>query len=480
MNDERDTFHMDLEEFRRNGYKAIDWVVDYLKNVESYPVLSQVSPSDIRTRLPEHPPEEGEEFDSMLRDMTEIVLPGITHWQSPNFFAYFPANSSPPAILGEILSAGLSVQGMLWATSPACTEVETHMMDWLVEMLALPEKFASHTEGGGVIQHTASDATLCALLAARERCTHGQSNKLGCDGKLVAYTSAQAHSSIEKACMIGGIGTENLRLIEVDDEFAMRPQALAAQIAADKAQGLVPFFVCTCVGTTSSLALDPIGQVAAVAKKHDLWLHVDAAMAGTAAICPEFRFINEGVEDADSYTFNPHKWMFTNFDCNAFFVADRSALINALSILPEYLRNQASESGAVFDYRDWHVPLGRRFRALKLWFVIRHYGCKGLQHHIRHHVALAQEFKRWVEDSEDFVLAVDTPLNLVCFYHRDGDAVTERIMQIVNERGTMYLTHTKLNGRFTLRMSIGQTRTEKRHVEKAWRQLLEAARNIAA
>ena len=479
MNDERDTFHMDLEEFRSNGHKAVDWVVDYLKSVESYPVLSQASPNEIRARLPEHPPEEGESFDEMLKDMTDIVLPGITHWQSPNFFAYFPANSSPPSILGEILSAGLSVQGMLWATSPACTEVETHMMDWLVELLGLPEKFASHTDGGGVIQHTASDATLCALLAARERTTEGQSNKRGCDGKLIAYTSAHAHSSIEKACMVAGIGTGNLRLIDVDEEFAMRPQALAEQIEADKSQGLEPFFVCTCVGTTSSLALDPIARIAAVTKEHGLWLHVDAAMAGTAAVCPEFRFINDGVADADSYTFNPHKWMFTNFDCNAFFVADRAALINALSILPEYLRNEASESGSVFDYRDWHVPLGRRFRALKLWFVIRHYGTKGIQHHIRHHVALAQDFKRWVQDSEDFELVVDSPLNLVCFHHRDGDAVTERIMQAVNEAGRMYLTHTKLNGRFTLRMSIGQTHTEARHVREGWRVLQEAAEAAA-
>ena len=478
MNERDKSFHMDLEQFRRNGYKAIDWVVDYLQDVESYPVLSRISPNDIRRQLPPHPPEEPEEFQDMLRDMSEIVLPGITHWQSPNFFAFFPGNSSPPSILGEILAAGLSVQGMLWATSPACTEVETHMMDWLVEMLGLPEKFTSHAAGGGVIQHSASDATLCALLAARERATQGQSNVSGCTGNLVAYTSAQAHSSIEKACMIAGIGTENLRLIDVDDKFAMRPDVLDQQIKADKEAGLVPFFVCTCVGTTSSLALDPVADVAKVANDYGLWTHVDAAMAGTAAICPEFRFINDGVDRTDSYTFNPHKWMFTNFDCNAFFVADRAALINALSILPEYLRNQATASGEVFDYRDWHIPLGRRFRALKLWFVIRHYGVKGLQHHIRHHVALAQEFKQWIDDSEDFELAVDTPLNLVCFHHRDGDDATEQIMRKVNQGGTMYMTHTKLNERFTLRMSVGQTRTERQHVENAWHQLREASRSL--
>jgi aromatic-L-amino-acid decarboxylase len=478
MSDIPESFHMDLEEFRSNGYKAIDWVVDYLKNVESYPVLSQVSPNEIRNRLPSGPPDEGERFDAMLRDVTEIVLPGITHWQSPNFFAYFPCNSSPPAILGEILSAGLGVQGMLWATSPACTEVETQMMDWLVQMLGLPEKFSSQTDGGGVIQHSASDATLCALLAAREQVTEGRSNKLGCDGQLIAYTSAQAHSSIEKACMIAGIGSDNLRLIEVDEAFALRPDALDRQVRIDKERGLLPFFVCTCVGTTSSLALDPVADIAKVAKEHDLWVHVDAAMAGTAAICPELRFINDGVEDADSYTFNPHKWMLTNFDCNAFFVADRAALIGALSILPEYLRNQATISGSVFDYRDWHVPLGRRFRALKLWFVIRHYGLNGLRHHIRLHVELAQTFKQWVVESEEFELAVDTPLNLICFAHRDGDEVTEAIMQRVNSSGRIYLTHTKLRDRFTLRMSIGQTRTEHVHVENAWRQLLQTARSV--
>ena len=476
MNDSQDSFHMDIDEFRQNGYKAVDWVADYLENVESYPVLSQASPNSIREQLPERAPEEGEDFDTMLRDMTDIVIPGITHWQSPNFFAFFTANSSPPSILGEILAAGLSVQGMLWATSPACTEVETQMMDWLVHMLGLPDKFLSSSDGGGVIQHSASDATLCALLAARERVTGGQSNRKGCRQSLIAYTSAQAHSSIEKACMIAGIGTDNLRLIQVDENFTMRPDLLDEQIRNDRDAGLEPFFVCTCVGTTSSLALDDVAAVARVANEHGLWLHVDAAMAGTAAICPEFRFINNGVEAVDSYTFNPHKWMFTNFDCNAFFVADRAALINALSILPEYLRNQATESGAVFDYRDWHIPLGRRFRALKLWFVIRHYGVSGLQYHIRQHVALAQDFKQWIVDSDDFELAVDTPLNLICFYHRDGDEASERVMNKLNQAGEMYLTHTKLNDRFVLRMSIGQTRTERKHVERAWQRLQAAGR----
>lgn len=473
------THHMDPETFRKNAYKAIDWIVDYMKNVEDYPVLSRAKPGDIRKQLPQQAPQLGESFDAMLKDLQEIIMPGITHWQSPNFFAYFPANSSAPAILGELLAAGLSVQGMLWATSPSCTEVETHLMDWLVDMLALPEKFSSHTAGGGVIQHSASDATLCALLAARERITGGGINKQGGTGKLIAYTSAQAHSSIEKGCMIAGIGSDNLRLIDVDENFAMRPAALNVQIQKDQDAGLTPFFVCTCVGTTSSLALDPIAEIAQVTQTHGLWLHVDAAMAGTAAICPEFRFINTGVENADSYTFNPHKWMFTNFDCNVFFVADRQALINALSILPEYLKNEASNAGAVFDYRDWHIPLGRRFRALKLWFVIRHYGVEGLQHHIRQHVDMAQQFKQWVMDDAHFELITDTPLNLICFRHKAGDAVTEKIMHTVNDSGKAYVTHTRLNGRYAIRLVVGQTHTELRHVENAWSLLTTAGKQAS-
>lgn len=468
-------FHMDPEEFRRNGHALVDWLVDYHRRIEEFPVLSQAAPGDIYGRLPAMAPEQGESFGAMLRDVNEIIMPGITHWQSPNFFGFFPANSSPPAVLGELLSAGLGVQGMLWATSPACTELETRMMDWLVHMLGLPERFASGGQGGGVIQDSASSATLCALIAARERTSAGQSNRHGCNGQLVAYTSAHAHSSIEKACMIAGIGSEHLRLVQVDESYAMKPLALESRIRGDRDAGLTPFFVCACVGTTSSLALDPLGDIAAICSREKLWLHVDAAMAGTAAICPEFRYINNGVEGADSYTFNPHKWMFTNFDCNALFVADRKTLIDALSILPEYLRNQATEAGAVIDYRDWQVPLGRRFRALKLWFVIRHYGIAGLRHHIRRHIELAQQFKQWVLDSDLFELAVDCPLNLICFRHREGDAASERLMQDINRSGKAYLTHTKLEGKFTLRLSVGQTYTEFRHVENVWRLLNEAA-----
>lgn len=462
------SYHMTTEELRRRGHELIDWIADYLDRVETFPVLSRVAPGEVRSLLPHDPPDKGESFDAMLADVEKIILPGITHWQSPNFFAYFPSNSSGPSILGELLSAGLGVQGMIWATSPAATELETHVLDWLVGMLGLPDFFSSSTEGGGVIQDTASSAALCALVAARERKTGLATNRSGCRGGLTAYSSSQAHSSIEKAVKIAGIGHEQLRLVEVDAAYAMSPTALAERVGRDRKEGFEPFFVSATVGTTSSNAMDPLPEIGRLCRENDLWFHVDAAMSGTAALCPEFRYIHEGVELADSYCFNPHKWMFTNFDCTAFYVRRRRDLIDALSILPEYLRNEATASGAVIDYRDWHVQLGRRFRALKLWFVIRHYGVEGLRFHVRRHVALAQELVSWIRDDERFELAAPAPLNLVCFRHRGGDAVNEELLKRLNESGGLYLTHTKLDGRTTLRMSVGQARTDEGHVRAAW------------
>jgi aromatic-L-amino-acid/L-tryptophan decarboxylase len=467
------SFHMSPEEFRRQGHAVVDWIADYQSRIESFPVLSQSKPGEIRSKLPAGPPAEGEPFDRILGDMERVILPGITHWQSPNFYAYFPANASGPGILGDLLSSGLGVQGMLWSTSPACTELETHVLDWLVSMLGLPEKFLSSSAGSGVIQDTASSASLCALLAARERATEFASNRTGCDGKLTAYCSTQTHSSVEKAMKIAGMGSDNLRAIPVDGNFAMRADALEQEIIADTSAGLLPCFVCATVGTTSSNAIDPVREIGRICGEHNLWLHVDAAMSGTAALCPEFRFIHDGVELADSYTFNPHKWMFTNFDCNCFFIADRKHLIQTLSILPEYLRNQATESGAVIDYRDWHIQLGRRFRSLKLWFVIRHYGVEGLQHHIREHIRLAQQFVDWVRNDKRFELAAPAKLNLVCFRLRSGDEANQRLMDRLNRSGDLYLTHTKLDGKFTLRFCVGQTNTQGRHVEKAWHRIQE-------
>jgi aromatic-L-amino-acid decarboxylase len=469
---------MTPDEFREYGRAVVDWIADYQENVEAMDVLSRVKPGDIRAALPDHPPSRGEPFAAILGDVSRIILPGVTHWQSPNFFAFFPSNNSGPSILGDLVSSGLGVQGMLWATSPACTELETHVLDWLVEMLDLPPEFHSSGRGGGVIQDTASSASLCAVLAARERTTRLESNQTGCNGKLIAYTSNQAHSSIEKAVGIAGIGRQNLRLVDTDADFAMRSDDLAARIDKDAGAGLIPFFVCATVGTTSSNAMDPIAEIGRVCRERGLWLHVDAAMSGTAALCPEFRSIHDGLELADSYCFNPHKWMFTNFDCDCFYVNNRKALIDSLSILPEYLRNEATKSGAVIDYRDWHVPLGRRFRALKLWFVIRHYGVDGLRHHVRRHVELAQRFVSWVEKSDAFELAAPAPLNLVCFRHKGGDEANQALLDRLNAGGRMYLTHTRLDDRLALRLCIGQSMTEARHVEEAWRLINENAAEL--
>ena len=467
------SIHMTIDEFKNNAYKVIDWIADYYKNVDSFPVLSQTVPGEIREQLPDQPPEEGETFETVLADMNEKILPGITHWQSPNFFAFFPCNSTGPAILGDMLSTGLGVQGMLWATSPACTELETHVLDWLVDMLDLPKNFKSTGTGGGVIQDTASSATLCALVAAREKASNGKINETGFDGTLRVYTSSQAHSSIEKAVKIAGIGKHNLRSIAVDNEFAMRPSELRRAIEKDITDGLTPAFVCATVGTTSSTALDSLTEIGSICSEFSIWLHVDAAMAGSAAICPEYRFIHKGLEFANSYCFNPHKFLLTNFDCSCFYVSDRAALINSLSITPEYLKNKASESNAVFDYRDWQIPLGRRFRSLKLWSVIRHYGIKGLQAHIRQHIELAMALTEEINKDDRFELMAPTVLNLVCFRYKGSDEFNEALVQRLNNSGRLYLIHTKLNNKYTIRLSIGQTKTTLDHVLKAWELILQ-------
>jgi len=474
-----DPGHMDPEAFLVAGRRALEWVAAYRAGVERHPVLSRAAPGELRDALPAEAPERGEAFETILEDLERLILPGITHWQSPGFFAYFPSNASEPSVLGELLSAGLGVQGMLWATSPACTELEAHVLDWLVGLLGLPAGFRSDGAGGGVIQDSASSAALCALVAARERATGGESNRRGCGGRLVAYASSQAHSSIEKAVRIAGLGSDNLRRIEVDERFAMRPEALRARLEADRAAGRVPCFVCATAGTTSSGAFDPIEPIAAVCRELGAWLHVDGAWAGAAAICPELRAPFAGLEGADSYCFNPHKWLLTNFDCTAFWVADRRALTAALSISPEYLRNRASDTGRVTDYRDWQVPLGRRFRALKLWLVLRHYGAERLRAMIRSHVALAAELAGWIGADPRFELAAPVSLGLVCFRHRGGDAVNQELMERLNAGGTAYLTHTRLENRLTLRFSIGQYRTRRGHVTAAWERVRAIAEDVA-
>ncbi len=467
-------FHMTPDEFRQRGAEMVEWIATYMERVETYPVMSTVEPGEIRSKLPDSPPTSGESWDSILTDLDEVVMPGITHWQSPGFYAFFNGNNSGPSILGELAAAGLGTQGMMWATSPAATELETHVLDWLAEMVNLPKQFRSTSSGGGVVNDTASTSTLVAALAARERATDYVANDTGVTGKLTAYTSAQAHSSVEKAVRLAGIGSDNLRLIDTDDNFAMRPEALATALESDVAAGLTPALVVATVGTTSSLAMDPLRPIGELAKRFGAWLHVDAAWAGSAAICPEFRYLQDGVELADSYLFNPHKWLFTNVEFSAFYVADRQALIRTMSVSPEYLRNQATDSGEVIDYRDWQITLGRRFRALKMWFVIRHYGVEGLQHHIREHVRLGQELAERVREHPKLELAAPADLNLVCFTHTDGDDASKAILNAVNASGEAFLSHTKLNDRYVVRVNVGQTHTEQRHVDHLW-ELIDSA-----
>jgi len=488
MTDQRRSSTSAAEDFRHHAHALVDWIAEYMERVDTLPVLSRSKPGEVRASLPAHPPAVGEPFDRVLADIDRVILPGVTHWQSPNFFGYFPANASGPAILGDLLSAGLGVQGMLWSTSPACTELEQLVLDWLVEMMGLPARFRndacdSTPIGGGVIQDTASSALLCAIVAARERATGFAIDRDGARAwpkQLVAYASSETHSSLVKDLRIAGLGACSLRAVATDNARAMDPDALDAAIRDDLAQAHQPFFVCATVGTTSTHAVDPVPRIAAIAQGHGLWLHVDAAHAGSAAICPEFRWVIDGAEHADSWSFNPHKWMGVNFDCSVLWVADRATLVRSLSVLPEYLRNRATESGTVVDYRDWQVPLGRRFRALKLWFVIRSLGVEGLQAIIRKHVALAQLLRSWVESDPQWEVAAPTPLSLLCIRFvgecaEEADAHNEAIMHRVNESGRAFLTHTRVDGRFTIRVSIGALTVDEHHVRALWDLLRESA-----
>ena len=462
-------YHMTPDEFRRHGHDLVEWIARYWETVEDRPITPGVAPGELRARLPADAPTAPEPFDDVLADLDDVVMSGVTHWQSPGWFGYFPANASFPSILGELAAAGLAQQGMLWSTSPITTELESHVLDWLVDLLALPREWKSTGPGGGVIQMSASDATHVALVVARHRATAaGEPVE-----RMVAYASQQAHSSIEKGAVVAGYG--HVRLVEVDERFGMDPAALAAAMTADAGAGLLPTFVASAVGTTGTTAVDPLGAIGEVARRHGAWHHVDAAYAGTAMMCPEFRVHQPRLDLADSYTFNPHKWMFTNFDCNVFWVADRSPLIETMSILPPYLRNAASQEGAVIDYRDWHVPLGRRFRALKLWFVLRSYGVEGIQHHVREHVRLAQDLAQRVEGHARLDLIAPVPFALVCFSHRDGNEATDRLAAAINASGHSYVTPSTVAGTRFIRVSIGQTHTEERHVDRLWKLIDETA-----
>ena len=459
--------HMDPDEFRVRGHEVVEWVASYMERVGELPIAPAVEPGDIRAKLPASAPEEPEPFEALMRDLDEIVLPGITHWQSPGWFAWFPANVSPPSILAELVSAGLGAQGMIWASSPALTEIEGHVLDWLVDLLGLPEHFKTATgPGGGVIQMSASDSTHLVHVVARERADAPTD-------ALVAYGSSQAHSSVERGAKIAGF--EHVRLLGVDEDFALDPEALRRAIEQDRADDLHPAIVTSAIGTTGTGAVDPIAAVADIAQEHGLWHHVDAAWAGSAMLCEEHRDKQRGAERADSYTFNPHKWLFTNFDCNVLWVADRKPLIDTLSIHRPYLRNAASDSGEVIDYRDWHVSLGRRFRALKLWWVLRSYGAQGLRTLLREHIALAQELGRRIDDHDKLERVAPVSFALVCFRHTDGNHASDAVAAAINAEPSLFVMPSSIGDTRFVRVAIGQTRTTAADVERLWRVLDAAA-----
>ncbi len=471
---------MELEEFRRHGHSFVDWMADYLAGVEDYPVMAQVKPGEIAGKLAASAPEEGEPMEDIFADFQAQVLPGITHWQHPSFFAYFPANSSPPSVLAEMLTATIAPQCMLWQTSPAATEMETRVLDWLRQMIGLPDGF------DGVIQDSASSASLCALLTARERATDWRGNEDGLIGMapLCVYVSEQVHSSADKDVMVAGLGRQNLRKIPVDDNFAMRADELEAAIEADIAAGRTPCCVIATLGSTGVGAVDPLKSIGEICRRHGIYLHVDAAWAGSALVLPECRWMIEGVEAVDSFAFNPHKWLFTNFDCCAHFVRNAEELVRTLDILPTYLKTR--EGDQVIDYRNWSVPLGRRFRALKLWFVLRSYGAAEIRRRIAAHIDMARQAADWVTEAPDFELLA--PLSLALFnfrYHPEGvddpaelDRLNEALLLKLNDSGELYLTQNNVRGAYAIRFAVGQTYTEPRHVAAAWQAIQDTARSL--
>ena len=456
------------ENFRKSAHEFVDWMADYMENVEQFPVKSQVKPGDIKSQLPNSPPTESEPMEDIFADFKRIILPGITHWQHPSFHAYFPGNSSKPSVLAEMLTSTLGVQAMIWNTSPSAAELEEQIMVWFKEMMDLPKEWV------GSIQNGASDSTLNAILTAREKVSGYTTNNIGItDNKLRVYCSEQAHSSLDKAMAIAGLGKDNLVKIPVDESFALTPSLLEKAINTDVENGFTPLMVIAAIGTTGTTAIDPLEEIGNITSTYNLWLHVDAALAGTALMLPEMRWMVKGIKKVDSLVFNPHKWMFTNFDASVYFVKDKLALINTFSENPEYLKTK--EDLEVTNYRDWGVPLGRRFRSLKLWFVIRSFGVKGLQKKIKLHLNLSTEFKNWIEDSAQFVLMAPVYLNTICFRFNDANLtideinnINEKVLEHINSSGKVYLTHTKLNGWFTIRMVIGQTNVKSHHTKMAY------------
>lgn len=469
-----------IDEFKRYAYEFIDWIADYYKNIESFPVKSQVKPKEIFDKIPDAPPENPETIDEIFKDFREIIMPGITHWQSPNFYAYFPANSSYPSMLAEMLTTALGVQGMKWETSPAATELEEKVMNWLKGMLGLPESFS------GVIQDTASTSTLASIICAREKFAAFRINQNGFKDfeGLRLYCSTETHSSIEKAVKIAGIGRNNLVKLGVDDEHRMKTNELEDAIIKDTDKGFKPFCVVAALGTTGSTAVDPLDEISMICKKYNLWLHVDAAFAGSALILPEYRWMLNGAEQADSFVFNPHKWLFTNFDCSAYFVKEKEYLVRTFEIIPEYLKTLSDSK--VNNYCDWGIPLGRRFRALKLWFVIRSFGVKGLQEKLRYQISVAKNLETKIRSEREFEILAPVSFNLICFRYKPTGAASEEDLNIINEQllhkinasGKIYISHTKLNGKYTLRMVIGQTNVREDNANRAWEVIKEISKQI--
>ncbi|MCJ9430705.1 pyridoxal phosphate-dependent decarboxylase family protein [Kordiimonas marina] len=469
---------MDSREFQKNAHEIVDWMAGYMDKVADYPVRAQTAPGEIKAQLPALPPEGGEPFADLMADFERIIVPGVTHWQHPRFFAYFPANVTPPSVLAEMLVSAMGVNAMLWETSPAATELEEQMLAWLGTMLKLPKDWS------GVIQDTASSATFCAVLMARERATDWAVNADGLQDapKLAFYTSAEAHSSLEKAVKMAGLGRASLRFVPTDKDRAMQPAALAAMMEEDRKNGVKPAMVMATVGTTGVGACDPLQAIGIIARANGALFHVDAAWAGSAMICPEFRHLLDGIESADSFVFNPHKWMGVQFDCSAHYVRERETLVRTFSIAPAYLKTREG----VTDYRDWGIQLGRRMRALKLWFVIRSYGVEGLRTMIRNHVAWARELADVIRTTDDFELVTGPILSLMSFRYRPKgmedeavDALSDRLLQAVNDDGFTYLTRTLVDDRPVIRIQIGAVQTERSHVMAAWDKVVEIARGLS-
>jgi aromatic-L-amino-acid decarboxylase len=465
---------MPVEELRAHGHRAIDWVVDYLQNVDRYPVLPDIQPGDVRRKLPPAPPEEGEAMDRILADVDLVIMPGITHWSHPRFFAYFNSSTSGPGILGELLASALNVNGMVWESCPSVSELEQLTLDWLRQMLGLPP------DCWGIIYDTASTSTLHAIAAAREALSDLNIREQGMTGRhdlprLRAYMSDLAHSSVDKAVITLGFGMAGIRKIPVDAEFRMQPRALADAIAEDRKNGIRPFCVVATVGTTSCTSIDPVSAIADICECEGIWLHVDAAHGGAAAIVPEMRGLFDGWDRADSIVVNPHKWMFVPVDLSVLYTRKPAVLRHAFSLVPEYLRTEHDEQ--VQNLMDYGVPLGRRFRALKLWFVLRYFGSKGMADRIREHLRVAGTFARWVDAHPDFERLAPVPLSTVCFRaHPRGmddemtlNSLNDELVSSINRSGSMFLSHTKLGDRYTIRFVVSHLRVRESDVRQAWK-----------